>query len=216
MKKKIIALCLVVALAAVAVVGASLAYFTDTDTKTNTFTTGKVDITLNDEFEQNSKLVPAVVDEETSEIYNAVDKAVSVTNNTGSEEAFVRVHVAIPSSIRSLVGLWTYDGAENWEGIGDTRVDTPAYTTTIDGVEYVVFVSTYTKKLAAGVTTTNILDAVTMEPTATNADVAAVNGNFNIIVFAEGCQAAGFSDAETALNTAFGVPSASNNPWTQE
>ena len=46
MKKKITALCLCVALLAVAVVGASLAYFTDTKTATNTFTVGNVKIDL--------------------------------------------------------------------------------------------------------------------------------------------------------------------------
>ena len=46
MKKKITALCLCVALLAVAVVGASLAYFTDTDKATNTFTVGNVSIEL--------------------------------------------------------------------------------------------------------------------------------------------------------------------------
>lgn len=46
MKKKILALVLCVALAAVAIVGGTLAYFTDDDAKTNTFTMGKVDITL--------------------------------------------------------------------------------------------------------------------------------------------------------------------------
>ena len=46
MKKKITALCLCVALLAVAVVGASLAYFTDTDNATNTFTVGNVKIDL--------------------------------------------------------------------------------------------------------------------------------------------------------------------------
>ena len=46
MKKKLIAICLCVALAAVAVVGASLAYFTDTKSATNTFTVGNVKIEL--------------------------------------------------------------------------------------------------------------------------------------------------------------------------
>ena len=46
MKKKITALCLCVALLAVAVVGASLAYFTDTKSATNTFTVGNVSIDL--------------------------------------------------------------------------------------------------------------------------------------------------------------------------
>ena len=46
MKKKITALCLCVALLAIAVVGASLAYFTDTKSATNTFTVGNVKIEL--------------------------------------------------------------------------------------------------------------------------------------------------------------------------
>lgn len=46
MKKKIVALCLCVALAVVAIGGATLAYFTDTKTATNTFTVGNVKIEL--------------------------------------------------------------------------------------------------------------------------------------------------------------------------
>ncbi len=46
MKKKITALFLCVALAAIAIVGASLAYFTDTDNETNTFAVGNVKIDL--------------------------------------------------------------------------------------------------------------------------------------------------------------------------
>ena len=46
MKKKLTAIFLCVALAAIAIVGASLAYFTDTDSATNTFTVGNVKIQL--------------------------------------------------------------------------------------------------------------------------------------------------------------------------
>lgn len=46
MKKKILALVLCVAMLAIAIVGGTLAYFTDNDAKTNTFTMGKVDIEL--------------------------------------------------------------------------------------------------------------------------------------------------------------------------
>ena len=48
MKKKITAIFLCVALVAIAVVGASLAYFTDTKTATNTFTMGDVKIKLDE------------------------------------------------------------------------------------------------------------------------------------------------------------------------
>ena len=46
MKKKITVIFLCVALVAIAIVGASLAYFTDTDSATNTFTVGNVKIKL--------------------------------------------------------------------------------------------------------------------------------------------------------------------------
>lgn len=46
MKKKILALSMCIALAAIAIVGASLAYFTDTKSATNTFTVGNVKIEL--------------------------------------------------------------------------------------------------------------------------------------------------------------------------
>lgn len=46
MKKKLTAIFLCVALVAIAIVGASLAYFTDTDQATNTFAVGNVKIQL--------------------------------------------------------------------------------------------------------------------------------------------------------------------------
>ena len=46
MKKKIVSLCLVAALAATAIISSSLAYFTNTDKEINTFTVGDVKIDL--------------------------------------------------------------------------------------------------------------------------------------------------------------------------
>lgn len=48
MKKKIISLCLVVALALTAIGGATLAYFTDDSQKSNNFTIGDIDIAVNE------------------------------------------------------------------------------------------------------------------------------------------------------------------------
>ena len=45
-KKKLVSLCLVLALAITAAIGGTMAYFTDTDNKTNTFTVGGVDIEI--------------------------------------------------------------------------------------------------------------------------------------------------------------------------
>jgi hypothetical protein len=42
---------------------------------------------------------------------------------------------------------------------------------------------------------------------------AALGTSWNIEVKAEGAQVAGFENAYDALNTSFGVPSSTNNPW---
>ena len=99
MKKKILVLCLVVALAVTAVVGGTLAFFNDTETATNTFTSGKVDIILNETdnagqpFEQDQKLLPG------SSSANAIAKNATVTVNEGSEDSWVWVELLIPSDL---------------------------------------------------------------------------------------------------------------------
>ena len=55
MKKKVTAIALAVCILAVAVIGATMAYFTDTESKTNTFTFGKVDIELTETSEADEK-----------------------------------------------------------------------------------------------------------------------------------------------------------------
>ena len=115
MKKKITALCLCVALLAVAVVGASLAYFTDTDNATNTFTVGNVAIDLIEQerdgkgglkaFENGKKLSPIVGSAQGEKddygmptAKNYVDKMVTI-ENTGTEAAYIRAYFAIPAAL---------------------------------------------------------------------------------------------------------------------
>ncbi len=104
MKKKITALCLCVALLAIAVVGASLAYFTDTKSATNTFSVGNVKIDLIEQektdkglkdFTQDKTLVPGK-----SNDGNAVSKIVTV-KNTGKNDAWVWVDLKIPAYLVS-------------------------------------------------------------------------------------------------------------------
>ena len=131
MKKKIIALCLVIALAATAVIGGTLAYFTDTDAKTNTFTAGGVKIDLieqerkyNDdgtvtlgEFTQGQVLMPIVGSAQGEKddlgqpiAANYVDKIVTIKNN-GKSDAYVRAYFAIPSALDD--GYETFNAGAN-------------------------------------------------------------------------------------------------------
>ena len=132
MKKKITAIFLCVALVAIAVVGASLAYFTDTDNETNTFTVGSVKIdlieqqrvekdgektTTLEDFEQGKKLYPIVgsaqgVKDELGmpTAKNYVDKMVTI-KNTGSEKAYIRAFFAIPTALDD--GYETFNAGKN-------------------------------------------------------------------------------------------------------
>ena len=236
MKKKLLAFAMVFALAAVAVVGGSLAYFTDTDAKDNTFTTGNVDIELIENFGDNNpdtpeKLLPATGSAQAGTLKNGVTKEVSV-KNTGSEDAYVRVHIAIPNVLDN--GSDTFDAGKNVlhfnfakDSIGEGKWDwsktsgTPYeddwnyYETSINNVKYNVYVVTYGTALKTGeVTPEKAMHQVYLDSKVTNADVEKINEtldkNWKILVVAEGTQAAGFEDAYSALNTAFGVPGSYN------
>lgn len=127
MKKKILVLCLVVALAVTAVVGGTLAYFTDTDNETNTFTAGGVKIDLIEQerdghgglqnFTQNQVLMPIVGSAQGEKddfgqpvAENYVDKMVTI-KNTGKSDAYVRAYFAIPSALDD--GYETFNAGAN-------------------------------------------------------------------------------------------------------
>ena len=235
MKKKIMAIFLCVALVAIAVVGASLAYFTDTESKDNVFTTGKVDIALKENFEQNSKLLPATGSAQDNTLENGVKKEIAVKVEDGSEDTYVRVHIAIPSVLDDgdpsfdagkNVLHFNYDPNSIGEGKWDWSTTTGApyegawnfYTTTIDNISYNVYVVTYGTALKAGQTTPEYaMHQVYLDSKVTGDDIVKINetlgDNWEIKVVAEGCQAAGFSDAYAALNASFGVPGAYTPAW---
>lgn len=237
MKKKITAISLCVALLAIAIVGASLAYFTDTDAKDNVFTTGKVDITLNENFEQNSKLLPSTGSAQQGTLENGVKKEIQVKNENGSEDTYVRVHIAIPAILDNgdpdfdagkNVLHFNYDKNSIGEGKWDWSKTTGApyegdwnyYETTIDNIKYNVYVVTYGTALKAGQATPEYaMHQVYLDSKVTNADIEKINkalgANWEIKVFAEGAQAAGFDNAYAALNAAFSTPGAADyvSPW---
>lgn len=115
MKKKILAMCLCVAMLAIAIVGGTLAYFTDTDQATNTFTTAKVNIALNEQqrgengleaFKNKKVLYPIVgsAQDEKDEMglpvaKNYVDKIITIINEEDSTDAYVRLYIAIPTAL---------------------------------------------------------------------------------------------------------------------
>lgn len=91
-KRKIMMLALSLCMVAILAVGGTLAYFTDTDTKTNTFTTGNVEIELVENFPE-TKLLPGEK--------NALTKEVGV-KNIGSEDAYMWIELWIPAAIDAI------------------------------------------------------------------------------------------------------------------
>lgn len=246
MKKKILAMCLCVAMLAIAIVGGTLAYFTDTDAETNVFTTGNVAIDLIENFGDNN---PETLEKLMPGDQNAITKEVTV-KNTGSESAYVRVHVAFPAILdngtpdlaaykNTLHWNFTKESVQegqwsqlqnkdqvgpnanypNWPGNGGTY---NTYTTEVDGITYNVYVITYETALAAGETTkTPAISQVYLDAAVTNKQMTDIleklDDEIQVLVFAEGGQEAGFTDAYTALNTQFGDPMADGykSPWNQ-
>lgn len=232
-KKQITALATCVATVAIAVVGGTLAYFTDTDKVDNTFSIGNVQIAIEETFDkENAKLIPG----------KDINKDVYV-KNTGSNDAYVRVHIAIPTSMDdgdpafnasknflhfNFTNASVADGQWSWLPTYSTGVGYKGngagnwnfYTTKIDGVDYNVYIVTYRSILKANEkTTTQALDKVyldatvdatvgndgkiTYKDTKGNEVTMGANDTFDIKVFAEAVQSEGFTDAYDAFSKSF-------------
>ena len=133
MKRKLLAMCLVAALAATAVIGGTLAYFTDSDAAENTFTVGNVDIALTEpDWEAKGKA-------EAETVYPGEPLAKDPTvENVGANPCFVRVSVSNLDQFGekgNIVYLTDYEEGKLGEGWIDGK----------DGYFY------WTKPLVAGV-----------------------------------------------------------------
>lgn len=226
MKKKILALCLVVVLAVTAVTGATLAYFTDKDAATNTMTLGNVDIEQNETMKDlktpyvdNQPLMPMVDGREENDpvvedgffnekMNNVIDKVITVTNE-GTVDAYVRTIILFETNAEYAEGtdnvlrdeatiFNTYIGCL---GKGVTYTDKVV---NIGGVKYIVAYKVYEDKLAPGAITEPSLKQVFMSPDANNEIKTLFGNEYTILALSQGVQVEGFDSAEEALNEAFG------------
>lgn len=160
---------------------------------------------------------------------NAQDKFVTV-ENTGKSDAYVRTLVAIECGTgnANLIGTSTRcvkaDEASTstapWVSnyIGKIAVDTNTYLL----YEYIYRGASDVNRhvngvLPAGDTSYPNLAQVYLKSETTNEDCEALDGNNNgtldILVLSQAVQTEGFSDAETALDIAFGDITTTNHPW---
>lgn len=153
---------------------------------------------------------------------NVQDKFV-VVENTGKSDAYVRTIVAFEAGENSydeFRELINYSFHFTWEeNILPEVVE-------IDGNNYVLVEFLYkgyqdiqhpNGVLTPGDYAYNSLAQVYMYSTATNEDVESLDGNkngtYDILVVSQAVQTAGFADAQTALDTAFGDITVDDNPW---
>ncbi len=180
MKKKITAIALVVCLVAVAVVGGSLAYFTDTDKAENTFTVGNVDITLTEPNWEGSG------SQDAPEVYPGEPLAKDPTvKNTGANPCFVRVKVTGLDCL-APAGNITYKTDYVAGKLGDNWVKHT------DGYFY------YNQVLAVGDKTDALFDQIVIPTDLENGDAEA---EFNVVVSAEAVQAQGAKASWSAVQT---------------
>lgn len=116
-KKKIVAVALCVCMAATAVVGGTLAYFTDKEDQTNTFSSGSVTITLDEAIvkkDDNGDLVADATKGRTSsdqsyKLYPAMDvtKDPTITVVDSSEDSYIAAKITIKGDLLDLYGADT-------------------------------------------------------------------------------------------------------------
>ena len=210
-KKRFVAILLCVTLVALAAIGATFAYLTDSKTVNNTFTMGNVKITL-DETNVNDPTGDRV----TSNAYNVYPGAVvtkdPIVHNTGKNAAYIRAtvnvsnwmnlcakyypefgiaypHEGYEKSLELLVGTL----GEGWSVVGVTAGDTMTI-----GQFDAKFILKYDGKLAAGADTAAMFQNVTIPAGIDNANADA--GSFSSVkVVAQAMQADGFDTWEAAF-----------------
>ena len=194
MKKKITAIFLCVALVAIAIVGASLAYFTDTKTATNTFTMGDVKITLD---EANANGEGRVTSNEYNVYPGAVVNKDPTVQNTGKNAAWIRAKVEVKGWVTNREKYPTYVAGELKDsltylidGLGEGWSLVDAMAANGD----VTFTLKYANKLAAGADTTAMFQQVKVPAGLENTDEFGT-----ITVTADAIQADGFDTWDAAF-----------------
>ena len=142
---------------------------------------------------------------------NVMDKMVFV-ENTGKSDAYIRTLIAFEcpegmeysqgpnKEFMNNVNNGTYD----WEEVGYI---------TVDDVRYLVEEATYKNVLNPGNQSHPSLLQVVMTHNATNEDMELLGDTYEILVLSQAVQTAGFADAKTALDTAFGKSADKAAEW---
>lgn len=203
MKKKIFGITLAVALVVLSIAGTSLAYFSDTETATNTFTSGDgIKITLKyngtDVDDETPTSVLKVKDENVFPAQTFTRNA--TIENIGSGDAYVGAIITISNDTNNIKDIITAANIkllfpEIAANGHEVRVALDATNNT-----YTVYVVKTTELAQNG--TDVFLENITIPAAWGNTEMAAFSGT-KITVTAYAVQTVGFDGANAALTTAF-------------
>ncbi len=212
-KKRFVAILLCVTLVALAAIGATFAYLTDTKTVDNTFTMGNVAIKL-DETDIKNPTGARVTSNEYNVYPGAVVKKDPIVHNVGANAAYIRATVNV-SNWMNLVGAYYpefgiaypnegYEKSlqllvgtlgEGWSVVGVTAGDTMTLGQ-FDAKFILKYDGAPDGALAAGADTTAMFQTVTIP---TGIDNANTDSFKEVKVVAQAMQADGFDTWEAAF-----------------
>ena len=210
-KKRFVAILLCVTLVALAAIGATFAYLTDTKTVNNTFTMGNVAIKL-DETNVNDPTGDRVTSNEYNVYPGAVVTKDPIVHNTGKNAAYIRATVNVSNWMNLCGAYYPESGFEftkpGFEKSLELLVGTLGEGWSVVGVEAgdtftigqfdAKFILKYDGALASGADTTAMFQTVTIPAGIDNASADA--GSFSSVkVVAQAIQADGFDTWEAAF-----------------
>lgn len=177
------------------------------------------------DFTQNQPIFPAVGEEAWSDdknetgivvgnieykayhsgLKNVLDKIVTV-ENTGKSDAYIRTIVVLEAPDYDAKNLINVNVNLN-EDVVSWSAWTPV---DMNDTQYIYSVCTYLDSVAAGETTEPSLVQIFLDRATTNEDVEEYGDSWEVLVLSQAVQAAGFPNAATALDEAFGAADAIN------
>lgn len=194
-KKKVFALALSVCVVVLSIAGSSIAYFTDTESYTNVFTSGNVQITLSGAADANEAVYPG----------KTVTRDTKI-DNVGQSDAYIGAVVTLSSA---NVGkyLSATSGTSGKVYVGDFLTDL-ATVHKIETVETDGVVTAFKIYIVYGTALTSAAEPVQVLtgmqiPTTWNNDEMASISNLNLTVDAYAVQTDSFGTALAALQAAF-------------
>ena len=201
MNKKILTLVLVAALALTAV-GGTMAYFTDNDAKTNTFTMGDVKIHIDEWMEKDGEWVKYEDQQKLAPIAQSkapFNKMVETVND-GSEDAYIRTFITCPAKLYWQLGYGFNSGANAKDGTAMNGTGTMHYLdkwtdlgkTTVKDEEVYIFMCEHEEAIPAGDSILSLTKVWVYE----NVTNEQVPENFEVKVYSEGIQSENLTYAE--------------------